>query len=102
MQTRITARPLGRNDAVGLGECARLARTGRGPADQPGWQLPAPLSCASRAAEALGGTPRAATETVALPFSIASFRPRLYASHPDKISPTAGRSLGKLINGKLI
>ncbi len=51
--------------------CATLNRY---PADQPGWQLPAPLSCASRAAEALGGTPRAATETVALPFSIASFR----------------------------
>ena len=50
---------LSRNDAVGLGERARLARTGRRPADQPGWQLPAPFSCTSRASEALGGTPRA-------------------------------------------
>ena len=53
---------------MGLGERAHLARTGRRPADQPGRQLPAPFSSVSRAAEALGGTPRAATETVALPF----------------------------------
>src|SRR6266436_2346106 len=86
MQTRVTARHHHRNDAVRFGERARLARTGWRPADQPGWQLPTPLSCASRAAEALGGTPRAATDpgcaggfgearTVALRFSIASFRP---------------------------
>ncbi len=42
-------------DAVGKGELARLARTGRRPADQPGRQFPTPFSYASRAAEALGG-----------------------------------------------
>src|SRR5207253_4506888 len=54
-------------DAVGKGELARLARTGRRPADQPGRQFPTPFSYASRAAEALGGTPRAATETARPP-----------------------------------
>src|SRR3989442_1318175 len=95
----IKMRPLGhgsstlsRNDAVGLGDRARLARSGRRTADKPGRQLPAPLGSVSAAAKALGGTPRTATETVALPFSIASFRPRLYAPRPDKISPNAGRS----------
>jgi len=57
----------------GIGERARLARTGRRPAEQAGWQLPATFSCASPVAEAFGGTPGTATETVALPFLIASF-----------------------------
>src|SRR5881394_1800862 len=77
MQIRFTARHLIRNDAVGLRERVRLARTGWRPADQPTWQFPAPLSCGSRTAAALSWTPRAATETVALPFSVASFRPSL-------------------------
>jgi len=57
-----------RKDAGGLGERARLARTGRRPPTQPG-QFPARLALTHEPHEALGGTPRAATETVALPFS---------------------------------
>src|SRR5437773_1806349 len=69
------AAPGHRNDGVGLGERARVPRAlvGVSPTTR-GDNFPAPLSSVSPASEALGGTPRAATETVALPFAIASFR----------------------------
>jgi len=76
MQFRNAARHFARKNAARLGEQARLAHTDRPPADQPEWQLRAPLSCASgSAAAALGETPGAASDPLAFPSSTASFRP---------------------------
>ncbi len=55
---------LSRND---FGERDRLGRTGRRPADQPAAQDDSPFGSVPRVPEAIGGTPMAATETVALP-----------------------------------
>jgi len=62
------------NDSVRSWDRGRLARTGRRPADQIERTEIAPNGMASQHAEAIGGTPMAATETVALPISIESFR----------------------------
>src|SRR5262245_39779855 len=65
---------LNRNDSVRFGDRGRLARIGRRRADQIERTRISPNGVASRHAEAIGGTPMAATETVALPVSIESFR----------------------------
>jgi hypothetical protein len=62
------------NDSVGFGERARLARTGRRPADQIKDAKNARIGQALARGEAIGETPMAATETVALPVSTESFR----------------------------
>ena len=58
---------LSRYELIGLGERGRLARTGRRPADQIERSDIAPNGSASPRAEAIGGTPMAATGTVAIP-----------------------------------
>ena len=56
-----------RNDSVVFGDRGRLARTGRRPADQTEREDDAPNGSVSPRVEAIGGTPMAATGTVALP-----------------------------------
>ena len=71
---RPSASRLCRIDTVAVGDRARLARTGRRPADQIERTDIAPNDTVSPRAEAIAETPMAATGTVAIPFSTESFR----------------------------
>jgi hypothetical protein len=62
------------NDSVGFGDRGRLARTGWRPADQIAPASNAPFGSPMPRDEAIGGTPMAATGTVAIPIPIESFR----------------------------
>src|SRR2546425_1241510 len=63
-----------RNDAIDSGERGRLARGFRRPAENLHATYQRTIGCLVQRTQAVGETPTEATETVALPFEIASFR----------------------------